>query len=65
MAESTEAFILEVEKYPQLYNPKSDGYKDGKKKEDVWKAIGTKMGMTGRPQTYCFITAERQNSQDL
>ena len=45
---STERLIHEVQKYPQLYEPKHKLYKDSVKKADIWTLIGAEIDMTGK-----------------
>lgn len=45
--ELTERLLIEIEKNPCLYDKQCSMYKDNEKKDDVWKNICTRVGITG------------------
>ena len=47
-SQSTERLILEVEKFPQLYDVSLEAYKDTVKKQDIWETIGARLDMPGK-----------------
>ncbi|XP_022086185.1 transcription factor Adf-1-like [Acanthaster planci] len=42
-----ENLILEVQKYPQLYDRSLEAYKDTLQKQDIWEAVGGRVNMSG------------------
>ena len=43
-----EELILEVEKYPCLYDKKLASYKDSDFKSEIWRKISTKLKISGK-----------------
>ena len=42
-----ERLVVELEKYPDLYDPQSRYYKDNGKKDIAWQAIALEIGSSG------------------
>ena len=51
---STESLILEVQKYPQLYDTSLESYKDAVKKQDIWESVGARVDMPGNKKIRHF-----------
>ena len=59
MEDAGELLIHEVEKNEALYDKRHAAYKDRLKKSDIWKVIGTRLGVSGEYRFCAFIVRIR------
>ena len=50
MSDNNEVLIYEVQKNPILFDKANTSYKDTKRKKDVWRQIGERVGVDGKIQ---------------